>query len=376
MESVVANFSLRLYNVLSEGNDNLILSPYSVTIALMLTMLGTKGESEAQIKQVLGLSGIPDPHKAYKDLHFTLTGKYKEGTELAIANRIYSKLGLHIRESYKQKSIEVYNSELELLDFVGNPEGSRSIINTWVEEQTNNKIKDLIPPGVINNLTVAVLANAIYFKGDWENPFKSSETEREKFYISEIETEMIDMMHMGEKKWLISVSESLDCKVLNLPYKGEELSMLIFLPNKIDGLSEVESNLSPEILYEITQKLYYKGVIVTIPKFKLESSFEIVNVLAGMGITDIFSKYKSDFSAMMDNPPEETYVSGAIHKAFVEVNEEGTEAAAVMALTVSATCYVVPDPPVIFKADHPFLFLIRENSTGTVLFIGRFTKPT
>ncbi|XP_062579473.1 serpin B6-like [Saccostrea cucullata] len=375
MEGAVANFSLRLYNVLSEGNNNLILSPDSVSAAIMLTMLGTKGESEAQIKQVLGLSGISNPHKAYKELHSTLTGKSKEGSKLAIANRIFSKLGLDIREAYKQNSIEFYNSELELLNFVGNPEGSISRINTWVEEQTNNKIKDLIPPGVINDLTVTVLTNAIHFKGEWIKSFQSSKTERENFHISETETDMVDMMHMEENEWQITVSESLDCKVLNLPYKGRELSMLIFLPNKIDGLSEVESHLSPEILYEITQTMYNKGVIVSIPKFKLESSFELSKVLTEMGIADIFTN-KADFSAMMDNPPEGTSVSDVIHKAFVEVNEEGTEAAAVMVHMISTSCDSVSDLPVIFKADHPFLFLIREDSTGSVLFIGRFTKPT
>ncbi|XP_062575261.1 leukocyte elastase inhibitor-like [Saccostrea cucullata] len=372
MEGAVTDFSLRLYKVLSEGSGNLFLSPYSVSAAIMLTMLGTKGESEAQIKQVLGLSGIPDPHKAYKELHSTLTGKSKEGAKLAIANRIFSKLGLDIRDVYKKESLEYYNSEMELLDFVGNPEGSRTRINSWVEEQTNNKIKDLIPAGGINALSLIVLTNAIYFKGNWENAFQSSKTKSEKFHISETETEMVDMMHMEKKKWLYSVSESLDCKMLNLPYKGEELSMLIILPNKIDGLSKLESSLTSETYKELTKEFFREDVIVSIPKFKLESSFELDKVLAGMGITDIFST-KADFSAMMDKPPEGTFVSDVIHKAFVEVNEEGTEAAAATAVMMRLMC--MPMEPMVFKADHPFLFLIRENSTGTVLFIGRFNKP-
>lgn len=146
MESAVTNFSFKLYRVLCEGDGNLFMSPYSVSAALMLTILGAKGESDEQIKQVLGVAGVPNPHQAYQKLP-TLTGKSKDGAKLAIANRIFSKLGLEIKESYKKESLDYYNSEIELLDFVGNPEGSSTRINTWVEDQTNNKIKDLIPEG-------------------------------------------------------------------------------------------------------------------------------------------------------------------------------------------------------------------------------------
>jgi serpin B len=150
----------------------------------MLTMLGTKGESESQIKQTLSVSRITNPHKAYKELHETLTGKSKQGCKIAIANRIFSKLGLDIRAEYKKKSSKYYGSKVELLDFMGNSEGSRKRINTWVEEQTNDGITDLIPEGKISALSVVVLTNAIYFKGDWENAFQSSETKREQFHIS------------------------------------------------------------------------------------------------------------------------------------------------------------------------------------------------
>jgi serpin B len=184
---------------------------------------------------------------------------------------------------------------------------------------------------------------------------------------------MVDMMHMEKKKWLIGTSDSHDCKVLSLPYKGEELSMIIVLPNTVDGLSKLESNLSSETFKELTKEMYQEDAIVSIPKFKLESSFQLEKILPNMGITDIFSR-SADFGAMMNNPPEGTFVSDVIHKAFVEVNEEGTEAAAATAVMMRLMC--MPMEPLVFNADHPFLFLIRENSTGSVLFIGRFTEPT
>lgn len=181
------------------------------------------------------------------------------------------------------------------------------------------------------------------------------------------------MMNMEKEKWLIGMSKSMDCQILDLPYKGGEMSMLIILPNKVDGLSSLESSLSADTFRALTKEMYREDVIVSIPKFKLESSFPLDKFLGGMGITDIFSR-KADFVAMMKNPPDGTHVSDVIHKAFVEVNEESTEAAATTTVMMELLC--MPPEPKVFKADHFFLFLIRDNSTGTVLFIGRFLKPT
>jgi serpin B len=337
-------------------------------------MLGTKGESESQIKQALGVSGIADPHKAYKELHNTLTGTSNYGPRLAIANRIFLKLGLDIKEEYKKESLAYYNSAVELLDFVGNSERSRRRINTWVEEQTEEKIKDLIPEGGINTLSVIVLTNAIYFKGDWKIAFPSLGTKKEPFHISETNKGTVAMMHIEKKKWLVGISDSLDCKVLSLSYKGEKLSMIIMLPNKVDGLPKLELSLSLEAYKEIVTKMFIEDAIVSIPKFKLESSFQLENILSKMGIANLFSR-KADFGAMMEDPPENTFVSSVSHKAFVEVNEQGTVAAEATAMSMMGSM-CMPQQPLVFNADHPFLFFIRENSTRSILFIGRFTDPT
>ena len=197
------------------------------------------------------------------------------------------------------------------------------------------------------------------------------------FHVSKSELVMVKMMNMEEKNWIVGESQKLDCKMLELPYKGKELSMLFILPNKDDNLSKLESNLSAEHFQELTKAMYPRYVIVSIPKFKLESSFQLTTVLAGMGIDDIFSR-KADFSAMLKNPPGDTHVSDVIHKAFVEVNEKGTKAAAataVMEAYILNTVYLM-HVLMVFKADHPFLFLIREISTGAILFIGRHLKPS
>ena len=280
----------KLYEAVRGGGGNIFMSPYSVSATLMLTMLGTKGESETQVKQVLGVAGIPDPHQAYSKLHTSLIGKSKEGAKLTIANRIFSRLGLDIRDSYKKDSLSLYNGEVELLDFVGDPMGSRNRINKWVEDQTNNKIKDLIPKGGINALSLILLTNAIYFKGDWDKAFESSKTKKEKFHVSKSESVMVDMMNMEKKNWIAGESQNLDCKTLELPYKGKELSMMFILPNKDDGLSKLESNLTAESFQELTKSMYPQDVIVSIPKFKIESSFQLEKVLAGMGIEDIFTR--------------------------------------------------------------------------------------
>ena len=299
--------------------------------------------------------------------------KSGENVTLSIANRVFATMGLKLLESYKSDSLNYYGSETELLDFVQDTEGSRKRINTWVEQQTNNKIKDLIPSGALNPASVVVLTNAIYFKGDWALKFKASNTKKREFHLTESKSEMIDMMHMEKEKWLSGTSDKWDCKMLQLPYKGKRISMMIILPNQIDGLGKVEANLSLGMFTEMRSQMYEDDAIVALPKFKMESSFELEKVLPQMGIIEIFSPKKADFDRMVADHPDNIAVSKVIHKAFVEVNEEGTEAAAATGMVMRLMC--MPMPPMEFIADHPFLFLIQENESGTILFIGRFTQP-
>ncbi|KAK3095754.1 hypothetical protein FSP39_018613 [Pinctada imbricata] len=379
MNDAMSDFSLQLYRKLSNTStegSNLFLSPYSVSSALMLTMLGCAGSSEEQLRNGLCLKSSPgdSAHEEYQGLRKALNEMSGDNCKLAIANRIFAKTGLDVVEDYKKRAKEWYGSEMELLDFVGDSEGSRQRINGWVEEQTNNKIKDLIPSGGINALSIIVLTNAIYFKGNWEKKFEKEATQKTPFKISKSESVDVDMMYMNEEKWQCGESESLNCKMLELPYKGRQLSLIILLPNKIDGLKELESKLSLSMLKTLRNEMFRQEADVALPKFKLESTFELAQVLPEMGITDIFSAQKANFSGMLKSQPPNTAVSNVIHKAFVEVNEEGTEAAAATAVMVRLMCMPM-GPKFEFIADHPFLFIIQETGSGTVLFIGRHVNP-
>ena len=380
----ISDFTFQLYRILSNDSTggNIFLSPYSVSAALMLTMLGCSGESEAQLRRGLCLENLSSAniHEEYKEIHNSLLQKSDEDVSLSVANRAYLALGIKLFGSYKSDSLKYYGSETELLDFVGDTEGSRKRINAWIEQQTNNKIKDLIPPGALDPPppVVLVLTNAIYFKGEWARQFEASETKKREFRMTSSKSEMIDMMHMKDEKWLFGTSDKWDCKMLQLPYKGNRISMMVILPNKIEGLKNVEANLSLGMLTEMRSHMNGNNLeIVVLPKFKMECSFELEDVLPQMGITDIFTPGKANFDRMFADQPGNIAVSKVIHKAFVGVNEAGTEAAAATVVEYLMCCERVwrGPPRMKFIADHPFLFLIQENGSGTILFIGRFTQP-
>ena len=376
----ISEFTFDIYRILSNsnGDDNMFLSPYSVSAALMLTMLGCSGESESQLRRGLCLGELTSAnvHEEYREMHNSLVQRSGEKVTLFIANRIFALLGLQMLENYKSDALKYYESETELLDFVGDSEGSRQQINAWVEEQTNNKIKDLIPSCAFDppSEVVLVLINAIYFRGEWERKFEPFRTEKQPFFLTESKSELVDMMQMMDEKWLMGTSDKWDCKMLQLPYKGKEISMMIVLPNAIDGLGKVEASLSLGMLKEMRSQMYKQNVdILELPKFKIESSFELEKVLPQIGITDIFSPGKANFDRMITNPSDNIAVSKVIHKAFVEVKEGGTEAAAASVAEITLKCCNLQ--AIYFIANHPFLFLIQENHTGTILFIGRFTTP-
>ena len=379
----ISDFTFKLYQILSNENadGNMFLSPYSVSAALMLTMLGCSGESEAQLRRGLCLNNLSSEnvHEEYRKIHFSLLQKSGDDVTLSVANRAYLALGFTLLESYKSDSLKYYGSETELLDFVGDTEGSRQRINAWIEQQTNNKITDLIPCGALDPPppVVVVLTNAIYFKGEWARQFEALNTQKREFHLTTSTYEMIDMMHIQGEEWLIGTSDKWDCKMLQLPYKGQRFSMMVILPNKIEGLKKVETNLSIDMVTEMRSQMYGNKVgLVVLPKFKMESSFELGKALPQMGITDIFSPKKANFDRMIEDKPDVIAVSKVIHKAFVEVNEEGTEATAVTTTVVDIPRSNCLRPRMDFIVDHPFLFLIQDNKSGTILFIGRFTQPT
>ena len=379
MGEAITDFTLQLYRKLCNGDvdENMFLSPYSISAALMLTMLGCSGQSESQLKNGLCFGGLAtdNVHEEYKHLHNSLMDTPDGSTTLSIANRLFAKKGLRVHDKFELDCLHYYGSELEQLDFADDTEQSRLKINDWIARKTNNKIMDLIPQGSLSPDAVVVLTNAIYFKGNWARQFSTADTKKQAFHISATESVEVDMMNIRRKRWLMGSSETWACKVLQVPYKGERLNMMIVLPDKIDGLENIENNLSKEMLRDVISTMHKDEVaVVALPKFKMESSFELGMILPQLGIVDIFSPTNADFSRMLADPQENASVSNIIHKAFIKVNEEGTEAAAATAVVMAPGCAIGQQS--MFIADHPFLFFIQDNVSKTILFIGRFKQQS
>jgi len=240
-----------------------------------------------------------------------------------------------------------------------------------VEDQTEKKITNLIPAGMINDLTVMILVNAIYFKGSWTHPFKEANTRKSQFYIGTKTSVDIDMMHLtGDKKLRSGMFDELDCKLVELPYGDKKMSMTILLPNKRDGLSALEAKLTPELLAMAVKHLSGRFMLrLALPKFRLEYEFTVNGVLQALGMNNVFIEVKADLSGL--DGTKNLYISQVIHKAFIDVNELGTEAAAATGIGIELMSMPMP---LEVNCDHPFMFIIKDIS-GSVLFMGRFMKP-
>ena len=264
------DFSVKLYRILAEKDGNIFISPYSISAALLLADLGADGKTENEIRVALGIEAISkfDIHRQYKELESQLKAETRGATSLSIANRIFSKLGLVVNDEYQIKSETFYGSGIELLDFIGEPEKSRLHINKWVEEQTKNKIQNLLPSGTIGLSSLLILINAIYFKGKWLNPFEGVSTRKSDFFLSATNTVKVDMMNGKESVKFIQ-NNSVGFSAVELPYKECNIAMNIVLPKQVDGLSHIEKQLD---LRNLSKKLQSAGrpeVILGIPKFKI-----------------------------------------------------------------------------------------------------------
>ena len=363
-------FALDLYNQLKMTDGNLFFSPFSISTALAMTYAGACENTAAQMADALHFTEKPAQlHRAMGDLISQLNTVQKEtDVELSVANAIWAQKGYQFLDEFFRIVQQSYQAELNQVDFSSAAESARQAINAWVEQQTNQKIKDLLPPGVLNALTRLVLVNAIYFKGFWDNQFKSRDTREMEFWLLTEAAVKVPMMHQEHRfgywdnDWL---------QVMEMPYKDESLSLIVLLPKEKTGITDLEQKLNFENMTAWQSRLRKRKVIVFFPKFKIESQFSLGQTLASMGMPDAFDPDRADFSAMVDK--KELYISAVIHKAFLEVNEEGTEAAAATGVVVGVTS-IAPSPP-IFKADHPFVFFIRDNKSQSILFFGRVLNP-
>jgi len=375
-------FAFDLYSKLRDKEGNLFLSPYSISTALALAYCGARGETESQMATTLHLPTAPGETTALKDtlaqMRFhSAFGKIikdlnergeKGGYQLNVANALWGQKGYGFLEEYLEQIETNYRGKLNEVDFIRAGETARRTINKWVEKKTNNKIKNLIPKGVLDSMTRLVLTNAIYFKGNWARQFKKDKTKDAPFTL--VDGEKVDAAMMNQTAEF-GYMETGSFQGLELPYVDDELSMIIMLPKEIDGLDKFEKTLTVENLSKWMSKFRKREVVVSVPKFKMTSQFGLASVLKSMGMTDAFSS-NANFSGI--NGKRDLFISAVIHKAYVDVNEEGTEAAAATGVVMKLTS-IGPARTPVFKADHPFLFLIRDNHSGSILFIGRVMNP-
>lgn len=369
MEDSNNQFALDLYAKLREEPKNLFFSPYSISTALAMTYAGARGETEKQMAEVLHFTLEQKYlHPVFSQLQRDLNERGKKGAyELTVSNALWGQKGYGFLKEFLEIIKINYGGGFNEVDFKRDTESARATINAWVEKETKGKIKDIIAPGVLSDLTRLVLTNAIYFKGNWAKQFDKDKTKESPFTL--LNGEKIDVLMMNQRAEL-NYMETENFQGLELPYVDSDLSMIILLPKKIDSLGELEKSLTAENLLSWTEKLHKSEVIVSFPKFKMTSQFSLNDVLKSMGMNDAFSK-KADFSGM--DGKKDLLISAVIHQAFVDVNEEGTEAAA--ATVVVMKLKSAPVKILVFQADHPFIFLIRDNHSGSILFMGRLMNP-
>jgi serpin B len=364
-----SRFAFDLYARLREKEGNLFLSPYSISAALAMTYAGARGETAEQMAKVLHLPGGDRAHKEFAALVREINGGGRErGYQLSTANALWGQQGYPFRPDFLRLIKDDYGGGLQEVDFA-QPEQARKTINAWVERETRDKIKDLIGQGVLNARTRLVLTNAIYFKSPWMHPFQKGATRDEPFYLTADKTEPAPLMHQTDT---FGYAEGDGFQALELPYVRNELAMLVLLPKKKDGLAELEKTLTAERVSGVGGRLSRERVQVSLPRFKTTATFELSDVLSGMGMPRAFRG--ADFSGMTDRP-DPLEISKVVHKAFVDVNEEGTEAAAATGVIVGLAAAPVPRPMPVFRADHPFVFLIRDTRSGSILFLGRLADP-
>ncbi len=357
-------FALELFEKW-DGDENVFFSPYSISTALAMTYEGARGQTATEMQSVLH---FPEDAQARRNGFASTIGSINDGSgdyELSTANALWPHKGYPFLEEYIQTVEDYYGGKTTALDYVGETEKSRQTINSWVKSQTKDKIKELIPPGVITGITRLVLTNAIYFKGKWVNQFDKSDTRDADFTTGSGEVTQVPTMHLKND---FRYAENGELQMLELPYKGDRLSMLVFLPKEGDYSFR---DFSSEGFSEMKKDMFEREVRVYLPKFKFETKYFMKETLSEMGMPTAFSM-NADLSGM--DGTMMLFIQSVIHQAFVEVDEEGTEAAAATAVVVGLKA--APERPLEFRADHPFLFFIQDNETGAILFMGKVNDPS
>jgi serpin B len=365
-------FAVDLYGQLKKRDGNLFFSPESISTALAMTYAGARGTTATEMAAALHFT-LPavQLHPAMGALLSALNAPHN-GYQLRVADALWAEKDYHFLDEYLKLTKDNYGAGFRPVDFKNASGATRGVINQWVEQATEGKIKDLIPADAITPMTRLVLTNAIYFKGDWQTQFAKAATSDEDFHVSATETVKTPLMRMETRLRYFSADTF---QAVDIPYKQRELSMVVLLPHDVDRLSALEQSMTEANAQKWLNRLEAgRKVILTLPKFKMTSEFELADALGALGMKQAFERGVADFSGMTGT--RDLWISAAIHKAYVDVNEEGTEAAAATGIVMHTMAMSYEEPPVVFRADHPFIFLIRDDRSGAILFMGRVVDPT
>jgi serpin B len=362
------DFALRLYRQLAREEGNVFFSPHSISTALAMTWAGARGATESEMARVLGFDlGQDELHSAFAALAANLERAREEsGVQLRTANALWPQQGFEFARPFLDTVRANYDAELRPVDFARATEESRRIINSWVEQKTEDRIRELIKPGVLNSATRLVLTNAIYFKGRWQKTFDEKLTRDLPFTLTAGAKTALPLMWIKDQ---FQYGEAANLQLLRLAYGKGGLSMVILLPEETGGLPGLERNLERAALKDWLANLRRQEVELLLPRFRVDSQFQLNQALAALGMKEAFTP-TADFSGM--DPQRRLFLSAVIHQAFVEVNEEGTEAAAATGAVMQVTA--MPMPPKVFRVDHPFIFMIM-GPNDEILFMGRVEDP-
>jgi len=372
-------FGMDLYQQLSEQQSgNLFFSPYSISLALSMTLAGAQGQTEKEMADVLHYN-LPQntihPQINGLDQSLYVVPEWLKDQEtsfqLNVANALWGQSDYPFKTSFLDNLAEYYGAGMNLEDFKTSSELARQSINNWVAQQTENKIKDLIPEGALNEMTRLVLTNAIYFNANWQEEFNKDLTASEDFVVDEKTTVAAEMMQLEHRFGYLKTE---DIQMVEIPYLNSRYSMVLAMPISSD-LKLFAQNTSLEQITQSIREFKNGPAVLKIPKFKFETSFSVSTTLQALGMVTPFAPESADFSGMFEPGADPLFISNVIHKAFVAVDEKGTEAAAATAVLMEATSAQIEEEPVLLTFDHPFLFIIRDNESGLILFMGNMTNP-
>ena len=385
------NFAIDLYSQINnETNENIFFSPWSISTAVAMAYEGARGETANEIQNVFYFPQDNDARRAAYALMLNTLNKASGKYKLNMANAIWLQEDYPFLQDYKDTIKKYYLGEIQNLDFVNNPRGASSDINKWVSKHTGNKIKNIVSPDMFNSESSAVLTNAIYFKGKWEHQFDKKDTKQEEFTLESGSKIKVPTMKLTDKELKFNYAEADGVQILEMPYKGDKISMLVLLPRtEIDPMTqqifemkglepqesdipELESILTEEKLQEWRNKLKAETVYIYMPKYTFETTYSLSDYLKSMGMNLPFAWPGANFSGM--DGTNDLYIDKVLHKAYIDVYEEGTEAAA--ATVISMIAMSAMPQYIEFRADHPFIFLLQETKTGNILFMGKVNSPT